>query len=96
VRPEAVNVGANRGYRDKVESGRQEFLQVSNEGGDPKAKKFKGELTYLLNNYLPAYDMRIEHLIDSWRRSGDPTYDPGIRTKLREARRNYNSKSNAV
>ncbi len=96
VRPDAINVGANRGFRDKVEQGRQQFLQASNEGGDAMAKKYRGELTYLLNNYLPSYDMRIEQLIDSWRRTGDPSYDPAIRVKLREARRNYNSKSSAV
>ena len=56
--------------------------------------KAKNELTFLLNNYLPKYDSRIEALIDIWRRSGDPSYSPSIRTKLRQARRDHMRKSN--
>jgi hypothetical protein len=96
VRPDTSNVGANRTYRDKVEAGRQNLLQISTEGGDSQAKKLKNELMYLLNNYLPSYDARIEHLIDSWRRTGDPAYDPSIRIRLRQARREFLQKSNPV
>jgi len=51
---------------------------------------------YLINNFLPAYETRILQLIDEWRRTGDPSYDPGIRMKLRQAQRDYMSKTNAV
>ncbi len=87
---------ALRNHGDKVEAGRKNLLTISSQGGDSKAKKAKNELTYLLNNYLPRYDARIECLIDQWRTSGDPAYDPGIRTKLRNARRDYMRNSNAL
>lgn len=96
VRPTSGNVGADRGYREKVELGRQHLLQTSAEGGDSRGKKIKSELTYLLNNYLPAYDAQIEHLIDEWRRSGDPGYDANIRVQLRQARIKYQSRSSAI
>lgn len=80
-----------RHHADKVEAGRKNLLTVSSEGGDCKAKKIKNELTYLINNYLPRYDARIEALIDQWRTTGDPEYDPGIRVKLRQARKAHMS-----
>jgi hypothetical protein len=95
VRP-SCNPGADRSYRESIERGRNMLNQIGNEGGDSTAKKIKGELLYLLNNYLPSYDMRIENLIDQWRRTGDPTYDPGIRTKLRQVRKQYMDKSNPI
>lgn len=96
VRPVSGNIGADRVYREKVEAGRQHFLEMSAEGGDPLGKKIKGELMYLLNNYLPSYDTRIEQLIDAWRRSGDPAYDASIRVKLRQARLKYQSQSKPI
>ena len=66
------------------------------EGGDSQGKKVKAELTYLLNNYTPKHDCRIEALIDEWRRSGDPSYDVGIKMKLRQARREHMSKSHPI
>jgi len=89
VRPSGSSGGLIRGFRGQVEDGRQHLLQVSSEGGDCQAKKVKNELMYLLNNYLPAYDARINSLIDAWRRSGDPAYDPSIRLKHRQARRDH-------
>lgn len=82
-------VTGSREYREKVERGRRHLLHKSSEGGDLKAQRAKAELTYLINNYLPTYDMRIETLIDEWRRSGDPSYDPGIRVQLRKARQKH-------
>ena len=82
-------VTGSREYRERVEQGRQQFLVKSSEGGDPRAKRLKGEIEYLLNNYSPAYDTRLEGLIDQWRRSGDPTYSPEIKIRLREARKLY-------
>ena len=96
VRPTSSNVGADRAYREKVESGRQHLLQACTEGGDSRGKKIKSELTYLLNNYLPTYDTQIEQLIDAWRRSGDPAYDSSIRVQLRQARIKYQSRSSAI
>jgi len=96
IRPTMGNVGADRTYRERVETGRQHFLTASAEGGDPRGKKIKGELIYLLNNYLPSYDNQIEQLIDAWRRSGDPAYDASIRVKLRQARIKYQSQSKAI
>jgi hypothetical protein len=95
VKP-GYNPGTSRDYRENVEKGRKELLIVSNQGGDSKGKKAKNELNYLLNNYLPAYDMRIEQLIDEWRTSGDPSYDPGIRGKLRQARSRHAKGNNPI
>ena len=81
-------------YRSDVDKGLSELRRVSAEGGDAKAQRVKNELNYLLNNYLPSYDMRIEQLIDEWRRSGDPSYDPAIRARLRRARQEHMSRSN--
>lgn len=93
VRPSSSNGGPSTGYRKQVEQGREHLLQVSAEGGDSQAKKTKNELMYLLNNYLPSYEARINSLIDAWRRSGDPAYDPAVRLKLRQARRGHMSKA---
>lgn len=76
-------------HKTRVEQGLKELRRVSAEGGDSRAKKIKNELTYLLSNYLPQYDVRIEALIDEWRRSGDPAYDPEVRGKLRRARQEH-------
>lgn len=96
VRAGLGTAAGRRDYADRVEAGRERLLQISSEGGDWKAKKVKNELTYLLNNYLPRYDARIEMLIDQWRTSGDPAYDPGVRAKLRQARKDHMSKSNPL
>jgi len=96
IHPSMTSAGADRSYREQVESGRQTLNRLASEGGDPKGKRIKQELTYLLNNYLPSYDMRIEQLIDEWRRTGDPSYDPGIRVRLRQARKEHMSKGHAV
>jgi len=96
VRPPSVNLGANKTYQTQVEAGRERLNRVAAEGGDSKGKKAKQELLYLLNNYLPSYDNRIEQLIDIWRRSGDKDYDPGVRVKLRQARLNYSKKTNPI
>jgi hypothetical protein len=96
IHPTSGNVGADRNYREGVEAGRKELGRISAEGGDAQAKRVRQELMYLLNNYLPQYDMRIEQLIDLWRRSHDPSYDPSIRTKFRLVRRDYMGKGGAV
>lgn len=94
VRGPQGGVTGARAYRDRVEQGRTQLMRKSSEGGDMNAKKIKNELTYLLNNYTPKYDMRIEQLIDAWRTSHDPSYDPGIKAKFRKVRREHMQKSN--
>ncbi len=96
VRPNMMNTGVDRKYREQVESGRQLLNRKAAEGGDSRAKQARQELMYLINNYVPAYDNRIEQLIDIWRRSGDPNYDPGIRAQLRRARLEHGRKGDAV
>lgn len=78
-------VTGDRAYRERVEKGRQQLMQKAAEGGDNRAKRVKTELTYLINNYVPSHDARIAFLMDEWRRSGDPTYDPAIRIQYRRA-----------
>ncbi|MCP4641226.1 MAG: hypothetical protein GY851_12365 [bacterium] len=85
--------GTNTGYRDGVEKGRKQLQVQGSVEGDSAAKKAKNELHYLLNNYLPQYDNRIQHLIDIWRRSGDPGYSPEIAIRYRRARQEHMRKS---
>ncbi|HOD50562.1 MAG TPA: hypothetical protein PLM14_16065 [Candidatus Hydrogenedentes bacterium] len=85
VRGPHCDVSTRGDYSRQVEAGLRELRTKMSEAGDGKAKRIKSELTYLLNNYAPRYDARIEQLIDDWRRSGDPEYDPGIRIKHRKA-----------
>ncbi len=85
VRGSHCDVHTRGNYSKQVETGLNELRVKMSEGGDGKAKRIKSELTYLLNNYAPQYDTRIEQLIDEWRRSGDPEYDPAIRIKHRKA-----------
>ena len=87
------NMGTNE-HLQAVEQGRRHLLQKSSEGGDTMAQKVKSEILYLLNNYTPTNDARIEGLIDKWRISGDPSYDPAIKIKLRNARRDYMKSNN--
>jgi hypothetical protein len=96
VRPPSAMPGADTNYRQDVEKGRRDLNRLGSEGGDTAAKKVRAELMYLLNNYLPSYDMRIEQLIDLWRRSGDPSYDPGIRVKLRQARKTHMERNSSI
>jgi len=81
-------------YKDRVEAGRKELLMKSAQGGDPKAMRIKNELMYLLNNYSPKYDMRVQQLIELWRTSNDPSYDVGIHVKFRRARQEHDRKAN--
>lgn len=87
VRP-AARVGS-RAYSDAIARGRKELIQKSSEAGDGRAKRIKAELTFLLNNYDSSNDVRIEALIEEWRRSGDPEYDPEIKARLRRARKDH-------
>jgi len=93
VRPRS-DKNALRGYRDEVDKGLSQLRIKSAQGGDGNAKRFKSELNYLINNYSPKFDSRIEQLIDLWRRSGDKEYDPMIRVKFRNAVKAHMNSSN--
>lgn len=84
-----------RSYASAVEKGRKDLNVKSTQAGVSQGKKFKAEIDYLLRNYLPRYDSRIETLIDEWRRCGDPGYSPDVKTRLREARRIHMRDSHA-
>ncbi len=87
VRPKAAAPG--KGQPDALEAERRKLLTECAEGGDPRGKKIQNELAFLLTNYAPRNDHRIEQLIDEWRRCGDPAYDPSIRIRHRQARQNH-------
>lgn len=50
-------------------------------------RRIRNELEMLLNNYTKSNDSKIESLLNRWRRSGDPAYDPGMHQRLANARR---------
>lgn len=77
---------------ESVEKGRRRVVDRGRAGAfENTYNRIKSELNYLLKNYNPSYDGRIETLIDQWRTSGDPSYDPSIKLKLRQARRKKSS-----
>lgn len=83
--------------RDAIERGRKHLLDRQRMGaGEAKQTRLKTEIEYLLRNYTPGQDNRIEQLIDQWRRSGDPQYDPSIRIRFRNAKKQYDSKQNPL
>lgn len=89
-------LGGDKAYRDAVAKGHTVLMQKASEGGDGKVKRLKSEILYLVNNYVPSYDARIEALIDLWRKSGDPEYDPEIKARLRKARKDHMRGGNAI
>jgi hypothetical protein len=64
--------------------------------GAATGKRIRDEIEYLLKNYTPSNEAKIETLIDKWRRSGDPSYDPSVKTRLRTARKKKNSQDYAL
>jgi len=96
IRGSKYEASGHRAYRQDVDAGLKQLRTVSAEGGDASAKRAKNELNYLLNNYLPSYDARIEQLIDIWRRSGDPEYDPAIRARFRRVSGEHHRRSNPL
>ncbi len=90
-------LGGSRRVSDEqqVELGRKHLVERSKPGGLTHAhKRIKDEIEYLLKNYRPANEAKIETLIDKWRRSGDPSYDPSVKLRLRNARRKKSSSDN--
>ncbi len=75
-------------FREKVEKDRKGVVEKAAPGaGANTQKRVREELNHLLNNYTPSNDNKIEMLIDKWRRSGDPSYDPAIKLRYRNVRR---------
>lgn len=75
-------------FREEVEKGRKRVVEKAAAGaGANTQKRIRDELNYLIDHYTPDNDNKIETLIDKWRRSGDPSYDPMIRIKYRNARK---------
>ncbi len=81
--------GEERRAREaQIELGHKHLKEMAKPGALTHAhKRLKDELDYLLKNYTPTNDNKIEALIDKWRRSGDPAYDPSVKIRLRNARR---------
>ena len=74
--------------REQVEKGRRKVVERAAPGaGANTQKRIRDELNYLLNNYSTYNDNKIEMLIDKWRRSGDPSYDPTIKLRYRNVRK---------
>ena len=75
-------------FREEVEKGRRKVVDKAAPGaGANTQKRIRDELNYLLNNNSPSNDNKIEMLMDKWRRSGDPSYDPAIKLRYRNVRR---------
>jgi len=88
---------AQRARVKDIETGHKHLQERAKAGaGAATGKRIKDEIEYLLKNYTPSNEAKIETLIDKWRRSGDPSYDPGIRVRLRNARKKKNSQDYAL
>ena len=75
-------------FQEEVEKGRKRIVEKAAAGaGANTQKRIRDELNYLIDHYTPSNDNKIEVLIDKWRRSGDPAYDPMIKIRYRNARK---------
>lgn len=75
-------------FREQVDKGWRKVVDKAAPGaGANTQKRIRDELNYLLNNYSPSNDYKIESLIDKWRRSNDPAYDPAIKVRYRNVRK---------
>lgn len=82
---------------EQIEKGRRRVVERGKAGaGANTFQRIKSELNYLLNNYTPANDHKIETLIDKWRTSGDPSYDPSVKIRLRNARARKSKRDTAL
>lgn len=80
----------------QIDAGRKRIREKAKAGAGPAAhRRIKDQIEHLLNNYASANDNKIEALIDQWRRSGDPSYDPAIRLKLRKVRKQKEASKHA-
>ena len=105
LREEALESGNDpyRGVRareerlEKIEKGRKEVIAKQRAGtGDNTHKRIKAEIDYLIKSYTPTNDHKIDALIDKWRRSGDPSYDPMIKVRFRNAKKKKSSSDYAL
>jgi len=88
---------AQRARIRDIDTGHKQLKERAKAGaGAATAKRIKDEIEYLLKNYTPSNEHKIEALIDKWRTSGDPGYDPTVRIRLRNARRKKNSQDYAL
>jgi hypothetical protein len=86
-----------RAREREIEVGHKQSQEKAKAGaGAATGKRIKDEIEYLLKNFSPSNEQKIEALIDKWRTSGDPNYDPGIKMRLRNARRKKNSQDYAL
>lgn len=56
-------------------------------GTDAGTRRIRDEIETLLKHYTKANDYKIQSLVDKWRRSGDPSFDPSITARLQTARK---------
>jgi hypothetical protein len=88
---------AQRARTRDIDQGHKHLQERAKPGaGAATGKRIRDEIEYLLKNYTPSNEAKIETLIDKWRRSGDPGYDPSIKTRLRSARKKKNSQDYAL
>ncbi len=79
---------AHRQHQKDVDAKRKQLREKSKAGaGAATQGRLKDEIDLLIRNYTPANEQKIEALIDRWRRSGDPSYDPSVNIRLRNARK---------
>lgn len=84
-------------HLEGIEKGRKHLVEKARPGaGGNTHRRIKDELNYLLKNYAPANDWKIETLIDKWRTSGDPSYDPSIKITYRNVRRDKSKNDNHI
>lgn len=82
---------------EKIEKGRKSVVEKQRAGvGANSHKRIKAEIDYLIKNYSPTNDHKIDTLIDKWRRSGDPSYDPMIKVHFRNAKKKKSSSDYAL
>lgn len=88
---------AQRARISDINMGHKHLQERAKPGaGAATGKRIKDEIEYLLKNYTPSNEAKIETLIDKWRRSGDPSYDPSVKVRLRNARRKKGSQDYAL
>lgn len=90
-------VTGSKEYRERIERGRKHMMAKGAIGaGGATHARIAGELEYLINNYTPSNNRRIEELIEKWRKSGDPEYDVGVRVRYRRAVQKHMRESNPI
>ena len=88
---------AHRQNLRNIERGRKEVLEKQKAGaGEATQRRIKAEIEYLIENFTPTNEKKIETLIDKWRRSGDSDYDPAIKLRFRKAKKKKSSGDYAI